>query len=136
MKKTRAYRLTLTEDQLRVIKSSLESYSRMAIGQFKTSLEEVWYDKVYKVDRKRLEAACDELKELFTGLMSKGASYGIHQEEVREEARIAYDLNQVIRHRLAYDDNPKGGNTVNYHEPLRSSTQPLPIIECKEVDTI
>ena len=129
----KVYRLTVTDNQLDAIDRALESFMRMSIGQFKYSIEEVWRDKVLEVDRRELESICDRLKEMYTGYKDRGASYGIHSKEVQEDARIAWDIKQVIRHRISYDRHPEGGHTVNFNPPNRSSLEPLPGIE-KKVD--
>ena len=43
--------------------------------------------------------------------------------------RIAWDIQQVIRHRIAWDRNPKGNITVDFDSPLKTSDEQLPIIE-------
>jgi len=64
------------------------------------------------------------VRALVTGFPA-GASYGIHSPEVDDRARQAYDIQQVIRHRLAWDRNPEGGITVNFDSPMRTSTEQL-----------
>ena len=41
---------------------------------------------------------------------------------------IAWDILLVLRHRLAWDANPEGGNTVDFGTPLSMSGVPLPTI--------
>jgi hypothetical protein len=135
--KKEVYRLTLTKKQAYVIQSALESYYRMAIGQFKTSIEEVWMSKIFgteNFDSRRLEDICFDLLRLFLGEdVTRGTSYSISSTEVPDNARIAVDIHQVLRHRLSYDRHPQGGITVNFNEPFAYSGEPLPVIERGEV---
>jgi len=50
-------------------------------------------------------------------------------EKIHDVFRIAWDLQQVIRHRLAWDRNPKGGIQVSFDDPLKSSREPLASIK-------
>jgi hypothetical protein len=42
---------------------------------------------------------------------------------------VAYDVQQVIRHTLAIEDHPEGGNTVSFDEPHTTGKEPLPTFE-------
>lgn len=57
---------------------------------------------------------------LVTG-MHPNASWGISSPEISDRARIAFDLKQVVRHRLAWDANSEGGIAVSFDRPMRTS---------------
>ena len=74
------------------------------------------------------------------------SNLGIYNDEVRPEAKSAWDLYQVIRHRLAWDnavaegvidspDAPRNWTAmlgVHYDKPMTSSAEPL--AEIRRVD--
>jgi len=123
------YRLTFNEEQADLLVRALDAYSRLCVGQFNTAVESAWMHKILEVDRKDVEYHCNQLKRIFTGINSPGASYGIYSKEIPDGARIAWDIQQVVRNRLAWDRNPQGGITVNFDTPMQASEQPLPVIE-------
>ena len=51
-----------------------------------------------------------------------------------EEAKIAYDLHQVIRHQLAWDQKPEGDITVDFDTPVKFSRQALATISKESSD--
>jgi hypothetical protein len=124
------YRITLTENHIRTIQSALEALSRIGTGQINYALDEVWMEKRLNLPHKEVESLCNRLKELYTS-MEGYASLGIGSEETPEKCKIAYEILQAIRYRLAWDRDPKGGNTVDFGRPLKVTEEPLPIIEKK-----
>jgi hypothetical protein len=77
------------------------------------------------------------------GIDGYRSSLGIRNKDVSEASRIAWDLYQVLRHRLAWDLAAAEGIVgnadsqrkwpemmqVHYDEPSRVSEQPLALIE-------
>jgi hypothetical protein len=47
----------------------------------------------------------------------------------------AYDLGQVIRHRLAWDRTPAGGDGVAFSAPLRSA-RAVPLADIEQLDEV
>lgn len=87
-------------------------------------LKEIAYIYLAQLSEENFIKLKEELKELetiVTGL-DKGAYHGIHSRTITDNARIAYDIEQVIRHRLAWDRQPEGGFQVDFDEPARSSS--------------
>jgi hypothetical protein len=118
------YTLTLNEKQAQILVSALDLYSRIGIGQFEEVLQV--YDRDLKLDhdqRERIRKALNVAKGE-AGHPSNG-SYGIHNPEVRGEFRTAYDIQQVVRNRLAWDRKPQGDITVDFDKPDRIGTEPL-----------
>lgn len=64
-----------------------------------------------------------------------GTSYGIHSESVSDEARALYDILQVLRNRLAWDNLPEEHDSmstmfVDFDTPFQySDKHELPEIE-------
>uniref|UniRef100_A0A6M3ISR5 Uncharacterized protein n=1 Tax=viral metagenome TaxID=1070528 RepID=A0A6M3ISR5_9ZZZZ len=124
------YKLEITEKQAKIITQSLNLFSRIGMGQ----LEEIinhpqWIFTVdNQYDRDIIKNSINTLKKHLCNLDSY-SSFGIYQEEVDDINRVAWDLQQVIRHKLAWDRNPKGGITVDFGVPMKSSKEDLAKIE-------
>lgn len=123
-----AYRLTINEKQADLIVRALEFYERVGgLGQLEV-VTEPW---IFRCGADKLEdarRALAQAKSYLTGF-GHGASYGIYSPEVPDEHRVAYDLQQVIRHRLAWDRTPLGGMGVWFDEPHQTSQVALAEIE-------
>lgn len=151
-------KLELSDEQAAVLVEALDLYSRCLIGQ----LEEVGQiallynvnmldsevrqsnKQIYTVskpDKRDWEAHHDftdairKLKQDILGIHSNG-SYGIHSEFVHDNARVAYDVLQVVRHHMAWKRH-KGGCVVgtlgvSFDTPVQTSKQQLPKIEDTE----
>lgn len=119
------YSLTLTEKQLQVIQSACELLFRIKMGQLSHVAEFFFHRPIN--DILALREGLDKLSTLATGLDSHSASHGISSPEISDDARIAADVHDVIRHHLSWKKNPKGGWTVNFDKPRgRSDTERLP----------
>lgn len=127
------YELSLTKEQVEVLIQALDLYSRIGIGQFEEILD------VYDFSKISYESRDDVKQHMMSSKVLAGHSmngnYGIHNEEINDKFRIAYDIQQVVRHRLAWDRNPKGEITVNFDKPRQISKMELPKIvnKVKEV---
>jgi len=125
---TTKYNLTVTEEQARILTDALDLYSRIGIGQFEEVLQV--YDRNLKLDeetRDRIRIGLDIAKR--EAGHPRSGSHGIHNEKVDDRFRAAYDLQQVVRNRLAWDRNPKGGIQVQFDEPRAISQMRLATIE-------
>jgi hypothetical protein len=112
--------IQLAAAEARLLKSALDLLCRLHLGQY-WILEEttMWND----APGERRMAARDILTKAgnaATGLPGH-ASWGINNRKVDDEARVAWDLTKVIRHRLAWDAEPQGGIYVDFDKPERSS---------------
>jgi hypothetical protein len=122
------YNLTLNDHQAQVLIQALDLFSRIGIGQFEEVLQV--YDPNAKLalkERERIRAGLNIAK-TEAGHPSNG-SYGIHHPKVDDDFRVAYDLQQVIRHRLAWDRKPEGDITVPFDKPMQIGQEPLAKIE-------
>ena len=99
------YKLTLNEKQAAVVQHALEIYARLGIGQFRNALE------LLPLDGQIPEgwwASMDAIGSILSGHTKHGvngwtSSLSIHSKDVSEDAQIAWDVHQVIRHRLSWD---------------------------------
>jgi hypothetical protein len=129
------YTLHLTERQARVIVDALDLFSRIGMGQ----LKEVAYvlrqnplpssDPDLEARTTLLSEIRDKLDTLSRYWMKGPGFYGITSKSISDRFRIAFDIQQVIRHRLAWDRNPQGDITVDFDNPTKTSEEDLPKIE-------
>lgn len=123
--------LEINEEQARVIQNALDLYSRIQMGQ----LEDIYYTAImalnkYKtISRDNATMAIRQLKSILFPELLENSSYGIHSDKINDLARVAWDLQQVIRNRLAHDLRPPKQDhlpwQVDYDTPSRSSNVPL-----------
>lgn len=130
-KQQKKYLLELTENQCWTLKSALDLYSRIGAGDIEEILLYV---------RPKNSAHVSELARNFmrlahnvvTGFDGYG-HWGITSPEILDTFRIAYDIEQVVRNRLAHDSIRPGdtkGMRVDFDVPVRTSTEEsLPKIE-------
>lgn len=114
MKKEKLIQITVTENQAQLINHALDLYSRLATGQFKAIRNHWGIDKMlwekqkddyyYDVGEEELKALRNKLFQ-FEDNQDLNYSYGIHNQEVDNSARVAFDILQVIRHEL-WKSNP------------------------------
>lgn len=120
------YLLNINKTQAKTISHALDFFSRIVGAKFDVILESISWEK-----RDNLEKVSEmllDIKQLLTNL-SRNATYGIGK--VSEEAKIAYDLHQVIRHQLAWDEKPEGDITIDFDTPRKVSQQDLATINKK-----
>jgi len=125
------YVLTLTPEQARVVSRACELFTRLHIGQLN---ELTW--ELLDLSRKDFCECRDAAEPLllmirrlyFPDLILPGASYGVGKNLVSDRA---WDVYQVIRHALAWQEHPEGGVTVDFHTPFSVANEPLPICEVK-----
>ena len=121
-------KLELSEKQAEVVLNALNLYSRLALGQVeeihKTLTDFGEFNPLHEVD-----TILSQLKDEFFPELGANTFYAIHSDKVSEKAKISYDILQVLRHKLAWDKSPDGGNTVNFYTPCRASEENLPKVE-------
>ena len=146
------YTLTLTEEQARVLTQATETLARLWMGQFSDALEHLpireflpdgWRDDMDSIGRMLS-------RHMIGGIDGYRSSLGIRHKDVAEASRIAWDLYQVMRHRLAWDRAAAAGiiesanaprkwpemMQVYYDEPMKVSDQPLAMVRHKFQDAI
>jgi len=121
------YNIVVDEQQARILVAALDLYSRIGIGQL-TEVVRVynyeWKTPIPMVDR--LVEVMNEAKRVIG--FGPGGSYGIHSPDVHDVFRRAFDIQCVIRHRLAFDRTPEGGFGVDFDTPRQIGELPLPTI--------
>jgi hypothetical protein len=123
--------LHLTEEQLRLVQTALDFYSRVGIGQFEeiknhptftNHLRNEFKDENGKTDYGRYHEVRDivdtilvQPRNMLLGdlKLPKNASWGIHNPDVDESCRVAFDIIQVIRHEFWKADSDRSEWTVD-----------------------
>lgn len=149
-KPEKKYKIELTQRQMYALSIATEIFSRIGIGQLRRAieflpLEEKHYmGNFWHKDMEIVEAIVSRYtKQNVDGWRS---SLGIHGSGVSDDAKICYDIHQVIRHKLSWvraveegyvesEKSPRNFKEmfgVNYDEPLACSQEPLVKIEALE----
>lgn len=123
------YAIHLNAAQAQAISTACEVLARLGIGQIEDALHhlpprdggpnEGWADDVQAV----------------RSLMKKhmGQVTGFRMGKSADLANTAWDLHQVVRHRLAWDRNPAGNTcSVSFDPPIKSGPEPLAWMEKTE----
>lgn len=121
------YRLEITRKQAQVIQEACDLYSRLKCGQMEELLR--FFDLRARASRDDFQAArvfLEKIGQIVTGL-GPGVSHSVGSHEIGDEARVAYDLLQVIRNRLAWEEKPEGGLAVDFDEVRHGSQEPIPL---------
>lgn len=128
------YTLTLNERQAEVLVAALDFYSRIGIGQFEELVHVYEGAQMGLGDATsgaKLQAAkryIEDAKHELTGFPAN-ASHSILNPKVNDTFRVAYDIQKVVRHRLAWDKSPDGGTGVWFDKPDQTSkAEPLATI--------
>lgn len=121
--------LELNENQAKIVEVALDIYLRLHLCQF-DMIRYIHFDKNF--DGTIFEYAADLMKYSIHPELAKNASYGIYSKEVSDNARIAWDIHQVLRYKVSWKKNPNGGITVNFDPPMVSSKEPLPKVTIED----
>lgn len=115
------YRLEMNEEQARVTVAALNLAMRVWLGQWREIVEccmkyepeklDEWCERRDEAENVLLQARKIVMPEL-TGW---GNYYGVYN---RPETERLYNVLLAVRSCLAYHDNPAGGTTVNFREPM------------------
>jgi hypothetical protein len=117
-KEQKYYTLVMTEKQANIIKDALDVFSRLQMGQG-------WViDDIFHQGYEKSRMIDHMFKSVYFPSLEENAYHGIHSKEISNDARVAYDMIQVIRHRIFWDNHPdedKHSWCVSSHKPMKSS---------------
>ena len=138
------YTLTVTLQQAHALAHACEIVARLGMGQFRDALEELPREVT---DWDQWHADMDSIGAMLKQHMALGVDgwhrhLGISHTKTSEQAKVSWDLYQVIRRRIAWDkavadgevdslDAPRNWSRmmgVHYDEPLKTSAQPLAVM--------
>lgn len=125
------YTMHLNTAQAATISKACEVLARLGMGQFKDALECLPTKELYPDGwHEDMEGIAHILKKHTTIMNGVGAYHAIGSHKTDERSKIAWDLYQVTRHRLAWDANPKGNHmSVMFDKPMKTSKEPLAWME-------
>jgi len=132
------YKMIVNETQLKCIKKSLESYFKLGIGQLENVLFDLGFNQCNQFSGKMKELHSAEVEDAIKTIkhkifdMSFNSSYGIHNSKLNEDFKICWEIFEVIRNRLAWDTNIKGGMEVDFDTPTQITNHGLITIELYE----
>jgi hypothetical protein len=109
--------VNLSKKQALIVKEALNLYSRLLMGQ----VEEL----SYFFGSKEISDSLSEIKSILFPELENNSYYGIYQKDCSQESKIAYDIIQVLRNKIAWHENPEGKNTVSFAPPLRAGDESL-----------
>ena len=121
------FHIELNDQQVSTLIKALDLYSRIGLGQFKEILDRQFNWNASSNYEDAIEKL-EQVKYLLTEFESNEYR-GIYGRDTPESCKIAWDIQQVVRHCQSWAKHPEGGLTVNFDEPLAGSQQPLP--KCK-----
>jgi len=109
-------KIELTDEQLKLVSKALEMYTRMSIGQFLNAAElsTTVRDRTFQMDnleKRKFEISINTAASILTGINGNG-NYGIYNEKVKDDARMAAHINQSINHEFWKRD---GNNVLSVH---------------------
>lgn len=128
-----SYHLEVNSEQAHAIIKALDLFSRIGMGQ----MEEVehflsWHgvldlrDESTVTKRDEIRSLCDQIKVLLGHPVN--GHYGIAQEAVPKACRIAYDLQCVLRQKVAGAEG-EGPHSVWHHDPMHL-VKDVPLAKC------
>lgn len=136
------YTLTVSKKQLQVIQKALNLFARVQLGQWREIDDHLPLKG--QIDYADLYAIGKILSKYMDGGMNGiNSSYGIGHPKLPESNSIAFDIHDVIRHKLSWEyaieqgwvnseDDKRQNNLmlgVNYERPFKWSRENLPVLK-------
>lgn len=116
------YVLEMSEEQAVAISEACEVAARIGMYQLHDICRLL--PQSSEEDRKKHQEIYDLMWEKYLYY-----THGMHGYKKPEQTNVLWDLHQVIRHKISWDRSPAGGNTVNFHNPLKTSISELASIK-------
>jgi hypothetical protein len=110
--KDKVYQVNITEKQAQVLINALDLYSRIGMGQLAEVVNILRQNIMGELGNKQeILFEIDRLTRAASACWMNGSGdyYGIANNKISDVFRVAWDLQQVIRYRLAWDRKPEGG---------------------------
>lgn len=133
----RTYTLHINAAQAATISKACEVLGRLGMGQYKDALECLptrefcangWHEDM---------DAIGHILKKYASIWGLGTGHGITHRDTPETSKVAWDLYQVTRHRLAWDKAQAEGHegdspprwSVDFDNPMKTSKEPLAWME-------
>lgn len=127
------YTIEVNPEQAKVIMHSLDIFERIHMRQLTEVAEVLRFSK--GIDTKDIATLRNILDFVARPLVIPDGShghYGITSREISNDARVAWDIHQWLRYKMAWTENPKGGDGVSFYSPMKTSDQPPPQVSVKQ----
>lgn len=125
------YVLKLREEDARIVSRACEFYTRLHIGQFDELVFELMQmqpgDDSFSQKREIAQSLLMTVRSLMFPELPPFAGASHSAGHTEKDGR-AWNVYQVLRHAIAWNNHPEGGVTVDFAAPLNSAGFPLP--EC------
>jgi len=137
--------LEVTERQAQTLVIALDLWARLGSGDFAALLGHPDISRRLTTDT---GITTEEVRRVLQHLagavfnLPAGASHSILSKDIHDSNRIAFDLMQAIRHRLAWSraGNPPHRTTemmsIAYDLPMQTGKDPLPLVQEKPAEAI
>jgi hypothetical protein len=129
------YTLELSQEHIQPLLQALDTFTRLKMGQFSTVFEvfpELSYD-----DRDAIHRAIRQV-------IFKDMHLGVFSPELSQDAKVAFDIYQVVRNARAWDNMGKDPNrddrdlrqmwSVDYDPPMKCSGLEMPKMRVEPCD--
>ena len=126
-------KIEMTEGQAWIVNEALDLYSRIWMGQIDEPFQMLrgFCDRYPKTeeDSEGVDLALALLSKIYFPELQGGGYHSIGSCKTDERAKIAYDVQQSIRNKVAWANKPDGGYGVDFHSPLKTSrTEEFPTV--------
>lgn len=116
-------RLHMNGKMAGALRESLEIMTRIAIGQIEEITHQMRWEAFGPEKRftiEQIDSAGSRIKALKHLMLDlpENASHGIFSTHNHPDIRLCWELNRIIRHRLAWDRTPSGAMGVDFDEPF------------------
>jgi len=129
------YTLKISKEQAQAISNCTELYARIQMGQ----VEDVGYQLLANTkyldlppeDQSAIRDLLSDIHRILVG--ATNTSFGLHNKKIPEQARVAWDIHQVVRNVLAWERQPEGGiSSVAFDKPYKTAGVELATMEKQE----
>lgn len=129
--------IEVNETQANIIKEALDLYSRILAGQLEEieyTLRKYYYKHLDPEDRRKVETLMKEYKLCMFDwiLQSTNESIGISNEELHDNAKVAYDIIQVLRNKISWFKQPEGDILCSFDKPIKFGSHELCKVSVKD----
>jgi hypothetical protein len=111
--------ITISNKSAQIVAQALELYVRLNLGQLH-ELHNQFCDKNYDIES--LEYALIQTKIILFPELQSNESYGIYNNKVKEDIKIAHDIYKEIKHVMC--DNR---DSIHFGEVLRASKEDVKV---------
>ncbi|MFW6310953.1 MAG: hypothetical protein ACOC1K_01830, partial [Nanoarchaeota archaeon] len=134
IEKNDIYLIELSKNQLELISFCCDVISRIKAGQIKEIKRVLSNINTNNNDLKVIDYYLREIKKIYFSELEENSYYGITNTELDENAKILYDIHQVIRNTIAWKNQPEGNPLRVDFDPVfkTSSQEEIPTVRVKK----